>query len=433
MRMYDIIEKKKLGEQLSDEEIREWIRGYTEGEIPDYQVSALLMAVYFRGMSDRETATLTAAIAESGRMLDLSEFGELSADKHSTGGVGDKTTLIVAPLAASVGCMVAKISGRGLGHTGGTVDKLESFPGFNTSLSADEFFAQVRRIGISVIGQSEGVAPADKKLYALRDVTATVNSIPLITSSIMGKKLAAGSKNIVLDVKYGSGGFMKSAEDAELLAKNMVEIGKRNNRRITALITNMDTPLGYAVGNSLEVIEALDVLRGVGPEDLTKISLELASALVSSTLSLGIDEARALTEKSLREGLALAKFKEWISAQGSDAKYVDNTDLLPVARVAYEVRATEEGYIAHMDAEKIGLAATVLGAGRASKEDEIDHSAGIILAKKTGDFIRRGDVIMTLYTNKEDRLAAAEKTARESIALSKSKPENIPLIHKIII
>lgn len=433
MRMYDIIEKKKLGEELSDGEIREWISDYTDGKIPDYQVSALLMAIYFRGMSDRETATLTAAIAESGVMLNLSEFGDYSADKHSTGGVGDKTTLIVAPLAAAVGCRVAKISGRGLGHTGGTVDKLESFPGFNTSLSADEFFAQVRKIGISVIGQSEGVAPADKKLYALRDVTATVNSIPLITSSIMGKKLAAGSKNIVLDVKYGSGGFMKTAEDAELLAKNMVEIGKRNNRRITALITNMDTPLGYAVGNALEVIEALSVLRGTGPEDLTKICIELASAMASSTLSLDLDEARARVKESLASGKALEKFKEWISAQGSDAKYVDNTDLLPTASYKYEVRATENGYISHMDAEKIGHAATVLGAGRASKEDTIDCAAGIILAKKTGDLLRTGDVIMTLYANREECFAASEKIARASITLSDSAPEEIPLIHKIIV
>lgn len=433
MRMYDIIEKKKLGEELSDEEIRWFVSEYTEGNIPDYQVSALMMAVYFKSMSDRETATLTAAIAESGKMLDLSEFGELSTDKHSTGGVGDKTTLIVAPLAASVGCKVAKISGRGLGHTGGTVDKLESFPGFNTSLTADEFFEQVRNIGISVIGQSEGIAPADKKLYALRDVTATVNSIPLITSSIMGKKLAAGSKNIVLDVKYGSGGFMKTAENAEILAKNMVEIGKRNGRRITALITNMDVPLGYNIGNSLEVIEAISVLRGEGPDDLRTICIELASAMCSSALSLNIDEAKARVTDALYSGKAFEKFKEWISAQGSDASYAENTELFPKAAFTYELRAKKEGYISSMDAEMIGNAATILGAGRASKEDEIDHSAGIILRKKNGDYLSRGDVIMTLLTNDESRIPSAEKMAAGAITLADNAPELMPLIHKIVI
>lgn len=433
MRMYDIIEKKKIGGELTDEEIRWFINEYTDGNIPDYQVSALMMAVYFRSMTDRETATLTAAIAESGKMLDLSEFGELTADKHSTGGVGDKTTLIVAPLAASVGCKVAKISGRGLGHTGGTVDKLESFPGFNTSLTAEEFFNQVRNIGISVIGQSEGIAPADKKLYALRDVTATVNSIPLITSSIMGKKLAAGSKNIVLDVKYGSGGFMKTAEDAEVLATNMVEIGKRNGRRITALITNMDVPLGYNIGNSLEVIEAISVLRGEGPEDLRRICIELASAMCASTLSLDIKDARARVTLSLQSGNALAKFKEWISAQGSDTKYALDTDLFPKAAIAYDIKAGKSGYISHMDAEMIGNAATILGAGRASKEDTIDHSAGIILKKKNGDYLNEGDVIMTLLTNDEGRISSAEKMATGAITLADKAPELMPLIHKIII
>lgn len=433
MRMYDIIEKKKTGGELSDAEIRWFIKEYTDGNIPDYQVSALMMAVYFRSMTDRETATLTAAIAESGKMLDLSEFGDLTADKHSTGGVGDKTTLIIAPLAASVGCKVAKISGRGLGHTGGTVDKLESFPGFNTGLTAEEFFNQVRNIGISVIGQSEGIAPADKKLYALRDVTATVNSIPLITSSIMGKKLAAGSKNIVLDVKYGSGGFMKTADAAEILATNMVEIGKRNGRRITALITNMDVPLGYNIGNSLEVIEAISVLRGEGPEDLRQICIELASAMCSSTLSIDIDEARDRVRESLESGKAFAKFKEWISAQGSDVEYADNTDLFPGAAIAYNVKAGGCGYISHMDAEMIGNAATMLGAGRASKEDVIDHSAGIILKKKNGDYLQEGDVIMTLYTNDESRIPSAEKMAEAAITLADEAPQMLPLIHKIII
>ena len=431
--MYDIIEKKKLGEELSDAEIRWFVSEYTDGNIPDYQVSALMMAIYFKSMSDRETATLTAAIAESGVMLDLSQFGDLSADKHSTGGVGDKTTLIVAPLAASCGCKVAKISGRGLGHTGGTVDKLESFPGFNTSLSAEEFFEQVSSIGISVIGQSEGVAPADKKLYALRDVTATVNSIPLITSSIMGKKLAAGSKNIVLDVKYGSGGFMKTAEDAEILARNMVEIGKRNGRRITALITNMDVPLGYGIGNAIEVREALSVLRGEGPDDLRSICIELAGAMCSSTLSIGIDEARAMVTDALYSGRGFETFKKWISAQGSDAKYAEDTGLLAGASIVHPVIATEAGYISHMDAEMIGNAATMLGAGRASKEDEIDHGAGIILAKKNGDYVNVGDVLMTLYTNDEKRIKSAEAVAQSALQFSDEAPTLMPLIHKIIV
>lgn len=433
MRMYDIIEKKKLGEELTDAEIRWFIKNYTDGIIPDYQASALTMAIYFKGMSDRETATLTAAIAESGVMLDLSEFGELSADKHSTGGVGDKTTLIVAPIAASVGCKVAKISGRGLGHTGGTVDKLESFPGFNTSLTAEEFFEQVRNIGISVIGQSEGIAPADKKLYALRDVTATVNSIPLITSSIMGKKLAAGSKNIVLDVKYGSGGFMKTAEDAEILASNMVEIGKRNNRRITALITNMDKPLGFGIGNSIEVIEAISVLKGEGPEDLRSICIELASAMCTSTLGIDIEEARARVTDALYSGRAFETFKKWITAQGSDSAYADNVELFPKAAIAYPVRAEREGYISAMDAETIGNAATILGAGRASKEDIIDHSAGIILSKKNGDYLKAGDVIMTLYTNRSEAIATAERMVLDAVSQSETAPEEAPLIHKIII
>lgn len=343
MRMYDIITKKKHGEELSDEEINEFVRAYTAGEIPDYQVSALLMAIYFKGMTDRETTTLTMAMSTSGDTLDLSPFGTLTVDKHSTGGVGDKTTLIVAPIAASCGCKVAKMSGRGLGHTGGTVDKLESFPGYNTSLPADKFFEQVEKTGISVIGQSGNFAPADKLLYALRDVTATVDSVPLITSSIMSKKLAAGSHSIVLDVKCGSGGFMKTPEDAEILAEGMVRIGKRCGRNIAALITNMDTPLGTAIGNSLEVIEAIEVLRGKGPDDLRAVCIELACAMVKLALGKTDEEAKEAVLNAISSGAALNTLKVWISAQGGDASFVDNTEKFRKSTITYNVCANEDG------------------------------------------------------------------------------------------
>ena len=432
MRIYDIITKKKHGEELTDAEIEYVIREYTNGAIPDYQISALMMAIYFKGMTDRETATMTLAMANSGDTVDLSEFGTLTVDKHSTGGVGDKTTLVIAPIAASLGAKLAKMSGRGLGHTGGTVDKLESFPGYDTSLSPDAFFEHVRRIGISVIGQSGDFAPADKKLYALRDVTATVDSIPLITASIMSKKLAAGSSAVVLDVKYGSGGFMKTPEDAEALARGMVEIGKRCGRRMCALITNMDIPLGYAIGNALEVCEALDVLSGHGPADLTEVCTALATEMVSASLGMSTDDARAAVLDAISSGRALAKFAEWIEAQGGDASYAKDTSLFPKAKYEYDVKAECDGYISAMNAEEIGVSSVVLGAGRLTKDDAIDHAAGIILRKKRGDKVNAGDTIATLYTNTESKIADAERMLLGAVVISDTKPEAEPLIYKTV-
>ncbi len=430
--MYDIITKVKRKEELSDSEIRNFVFGYTKGEIPDYQVSALLMAIYFRGMTDAECAALTEAIADSGRRLDLSSFGNLTVDKHSTGGVGDKTTLVVAPLAASLGLKVAKMSGRGLGHTGGTVDKLESFPGYKTTLTEDEFKEQVERHGIAVIGQSDGLAPADKKLYALRDVTATVDSIPLITSSIMGKKLASGTANIVLDVKYGSGAFMKTPEDAERLARSMVDIGKRCGRGMAALITDMDTPLGYAVGNSLEIIEAVDVLRGRGSKDLREVSLSIVTEMLSLSRGMKRDEARALSEDALSNGRAYDKFVEWITAQGGDERLARAPELLPRAKYKKDVYADTDGYVNRTDAERIGLASLALGAGRRTKESKIDLSAGIILSKKRGDRLERGERIATLYSNNESLFEEAERLLLESYTVSKDEPPKTAVIYKTI-
>lgn len=432
MRIYDTIVKKKRGEALTEQEIRNFVKEYTNGLFPDYQVSALLMAICLKGMTVEETAILTAAIAESGDTVDLSEFGELSVDKHSTGGVGDKTTLIVAPLAASLGCKVAKMSGRGLGHTGGTIDKLESFEGYNTSLSVDCFLKQVRDIGIAVTGQSGNLAPADKKLYALRDVTATVDSIPLITSSVMGKKLAAGSHSIVLDVKYGSGSFTKTTEDAELLADNMVSIGKACGRRVCALITDMDTPLGHAIGNSLEVKEAISVLKGEGPEDLIEISVALAGAMAHLSLGIDYEEAKSRAQCALSDGTAFAKFKEWLAAQGASTVCADNPELFPRAAFRQEITASEDGYIAGINSEEVGISAMTLGAGRASKNDTIDHAAGITLLKKTGDKIKKGETVAILETNSQASLEAARKILTDSIKIGKKAIQKNDLIYKIL-
>ncbi len=432
MHIYDIISKKKRGEELSDEEIRFFIEEYTAGNIPDYQASALLMAICLKGCTDRETATLTQAICDSGDVVDLSPLGEGTVDKHSTGGVGDKTTLIIAPIVASLGAKVAKMSGRGLGHTGGTVDKLESFPGYRTSLSPEEFIGQVKEIGIAVIGQSGNLAPADKKLYALRDVTATIDSIPLITSSVMGKKLAAGTHSIVLDVKCGSGAFMNKPEDAIILAKNMVEIGYARGRRVSALITNMDMPLGTAVGNILEVKEALEVLSGRGPDDLREVALSLATLMTS--LSLGIDTltARRMCEEAISSGKAKAKFVEWIGRQGGDARLAERPELFPEAPLSRCIYAKESGYITAMNTEAIGLSAVALGAGRATKEDEIDFTAGIIISKKTGDRVEAGDLIATLYSSSEERLSDAEGIYIGALTVSDEAPEEMPLIYEVI-
>lgn len=432
MRMYDIIEKKRNGKELSKEEIEFFIKGYTNGSIPDYQASAFCMAVYFKGMTENETVLLTEAMANSGDTVDLSMFGTLSADKHSTGGVGDKTSLIVAPIVASLGGKVTKMSGRGLGHTGGTVDKLESIPGYKTTLSGDEFISQVEKVGMAIIGQSGNLTPADKKLYALRDVTATVDSIPLIVSSIMSKKIAAGSHNIVLDVKCGSGAFMKTFEDAEILANEMVKIGKGCGRNTAALITDMDRPLGSAVGNSLEVIEAVQVLKGELDNDLKEVCVSLASELISLVLSVSHCEALTMVNNALNSGKAFEKMKEWISAQGGDVSFIENTDKFPKAEYVYDVLADSDGYISSMDTEKIGLASVILGAGRENKEALIDFSAGIMLYKKTGDKIFKGEKLATLFTNNKISLEDAEKMYRSALFVSSVNPERKPLIYKVI-
>lgn len=432
MRIYDIIKKKRDGFELTKEEIEFFVKGFVDGSVHDYQASAFCMAVFFRGMNERETADLTLAMAHSGDTVDLSRFGDLTVDKHSTGGVGDKTTLIVAPLVASLGCVMAKMSGRGLGHTGGTVDKLESIEGFNTSLSPEEFFSQVEKNGIAVVGQTGNLTPADKKLYALRDVTATVDSLPLIASSIMSKKLAAGAHTIVLDVKCGSGAFMKTPEDAEELASAMVKIGNNCGRKTAALITNMDRPLGKNIGNSLEVIEAIEILKNKGPEDLREVCLSLATEIVA--LSKGISESRAreMTEEALISGKAFEKFKEWISSQGGNSLWLENTELFPKAKYSYEIKSKYDGYITKTDAEKIGIASVILGAGRETKEDAVDMGAGIILRKKTGDKVQKGDTLAILCSDRESAFAPSESKYLSALEFSKEKPKDLPLIYRII-
>jgi len=432
MRMYDLIEKKKRGEALSREEIFEMIRLYTKGDIPDYQMSAFLMAVYFRGMTERETAELTEAMEHSGDTVDLSIFGTRSVDKHSTGGVGDKTTPVVAPIVAAAGGVVAKMSGRGLGHTGGTVDKLESFPGYRTALSPAEFTAQAEKCGLVVIGQSADLAPADKKLYALRDVTATVNSIPLIASSIMSKKLAAGTRSIVLDVKCGNGAFMRTPEEAKALAKAMVGIGTANGRKTAAVISNMNRPLGHAIGNALEICEAMDVLRGKGPEDLTEVCLTLAALMISLSCDQKMEDARKIAEEMLKSGKALEKFEEWIGAQGGDVRYVKDPTLFGRAAFTLDVTANEDGYILSTNAEALGTAALLLGAGRMTKEDTIDPRAGIVLHKKPGDAVKKGDIIATLYTEREHTLTAALAAVKSAVAYTDKAPAPEQLIFDIV-
>ena len=431
MRMYDIILKKRNGEELTDGEIAFFIDGYTRGEIPDYQASALMMAIFYKGMTDRETVCLTDRMAHSGDTVDLSRFGEMSVDKHSTGGVGDKTSLIVAPIVASLGGKVTKMSGRGLGHTGGTVDKLESISGYNTSLTPDAFLSQVERVGMAIIGQTGNLTPADKKLYALRDVTATVDSIPLITSSIMSKKIAAGSHNIVLDVKVGSGAFMKTPRDAEILAEKMVEIGKACGRNIAAVITDMDSPLGNNVGNALEVAETVSVLKNEKKGDLREVSVALATEMVSLVFGLKHDEAEKKVVTAIEDGSAFEKMKEWIAAQGGDVAQIEDTSLLPRAKFSFDVLSDTDGYITEMNAEEIGKASVMLGAGRASKEDKIDYAAGIVIHKKVGDEVKKGDLLATLYydNGSPDNAAKCYLSALKIEPKQKSTP---PLIHKII-
>ncbi len=428
MTMYDIILKKRRGYELTDEEIKYAVDGFTDGSIPDYQMSALAMAICFNSMNDRETATLTFAMADSGDRLDLSEFGDMTCDKHSTGGVGDKTSLIVAPLVASCGGVFAKMSGRGLGHTGGTIDKLESIRGYRTELSEEEFLEQTRKIGICVIGQTGNMTPADKKLYALRDVTATVDSIPLIASSVMSKKLAAGAKSIVLDVKAGSGAFMSDAESAKVLAEKMVEIGRRCGRNVSALITNMDMPLGKCVGNSLEVLEAISVLKGETKGELRELCLELASTLLSMCYSISHESSRKMVENALNSGSAFEKFKQWISAQGGNPDWADNTGLFPKAQYSLEVRAEADGVIQSMNTAQIGRASSSLGAGRMKKGDPIDLEAGIIIERKTGDEVKKGDLLATLYSNKQDTLLHSSIIYNDALSISPEPVEKPKLI-----
>lgn len=432
MRIYDIILKKRYGEELTDEEIDFFISAASKGEIEDYQITALLMAICFNGMTERETATLTMCMARSGDMVDLSSIDGYTVDKHSTGGVGDKTTLIVTPIVAALGGKVAKMSGRGLGHTGGTVDKLESIEGFKTTLSGDAFLSQVNEIGLSVIGQSGDLAPADKKLYALRNDTATVDSIPLIASSIMSKKLAAGSRGIVLDVKTGSGAFMKSVEESEALARAMVEIGKAAGRDTVAVITNMDIPLGNAVGNSLEVIEAVETLKGNGCEDLTAVCIELAANMLTLVTGKDKETCVSMANGAIADGTALTKLKEMVAAQGGNPEWIENTDLFPKAEYSFEIKADSNGYIKSMDAEKIGIASLLLGAGRNKKSDVLDFSAGIILNAKTGDKVEKGGVIATLYANDSDKFADACQKFSEAVTFCDTPVKKQPLIYATV-
>lgn len=433
MRMYDLIDKKKHGKALTKEEIQWFITGYTEGTIPDYQVSALLMAIYFQGMDTDETVNLTLAMAQSGDMLDLSEIHGIKVDKHSTGGVGDKTSLVVAPMVAALGVPVAKMSGRGLGHTGGTIDKLESFPGFTTSISKETFINNVNTIKMAIAGQSANLAPADKKLYALRDVTATVNQISLIAGSIMSKKIASGADAIVLDVKCGSGAFMHDVEEAKNLATTMVNIGKGLGRKTTAVISDMNQPLGKAVGNNLEVIEAINTLKGHGPKDLLEISLTLGSYMVYfAEKASSIEEAREKLIKTIEDGSAVNQFKQFIKAQGGDDSYVDHTDKFPVANIIEPVYLKESGYIHHVETEEIGFAAMMLGGGRETKESEIDLTVGFIVHKKIGDFVDENEPIATVYGNERSKVEAAVKRFVDAYTVANEANEPVVFIKAII-
>lgn len=430
MRMTDIIEKKRDRKELTNGEIEFFVSGVTDKSIPDYQISALLMAILLNGMSKRETLSLTLSMARSGDMLDLSPLTH-TADKHSTGGVGDKTTLIAAPLAAALGCTVAKMSGRGLGFTGGTVDKLEAVTGYKTSLDISSFKENAAKYGMCVVGQSGNFATADKRLYAIRDVTATVNSIPLIASSIMSKKLAAGAETIVLDVKCGSGAFMKTPEDAETLAREMVEIGKGAGRNTSALITDMDIPLGFAVGNALEVKEAVSVLCGNGPDDLTELCLALAAQMYSQSFKKSESESIEAAKAALKNGSAFEIFKNAVSAQGGDEKLLTGEHSFTAPDGSKEVFAQESGYITHMDSELIGKAAVISGAGRETLDDKIDPSAGIVLDKKYGDYVNHGDRIATVYGKKE-RLNEAAAELLTAYRFGNEKPPKRPIIYKTV-
>lgn len=434
MRAYDIILKKRRGHELSPDEINSMINGFTSGDIPDYQMSAWLMAVFFRGMSVEETCNLTMAMAHSGETVDLSRIHGVKVDKHSTGGVGDKTTLVLVPLVAAAGVPVAKMSGRGLGHTGGTLDKLESIPGFRVDLSKDEFIEAVNATGLAVMGQTASLAPADKKLYALRDVTATVDSIPLIAGSVCSKKLACGADAIVFDVKCGKGAFMKSEDDALRLAELMVGIVKGSGRKGAAIVSDMNQPLGYAVGNSLEVIEAIDTLRGAGPEDLRELCLSLGSLMLTlAGKAESAEEAGSILADVLDTGAALNKFADLVSHQGGDVRVIEAPDsVLPSARCLEAVPSVQSGYISEIDAEKIGIASMVLGAGRKTQDDSIDPAAGIILLKKIGDKVEEGEPLVMLHTNRWDTLESAADLVMASYEVSRDKPDIPQLVRTVI-
>ena len=432
MRMYDIILKKRANLPLTDKEIRFVIDGYVKGEIPDYQVSALLMTIVFNGMNARELGTLTLAMAQSGNMVDLSNIDGITVDKHSTGGVGDKTTLIIAPLVAACGGKVAKMSGRGLGHTGGTIDKMESISNLKVSLEKDAFINQVNKIGLAVIGQSEGLAPADKKLYALRDVTGTVDSIPLIASSVMSKKLASGAQAILLDVKVGSGAFMKNIEDARELAKAMVDIGKENGRSVKAILTDMDRPLGHAIGNALEIREVIDTLKGHGPEDLTHECIIMAAHMLVLSHICDYETALSRVQEALDSGAALERLRMMIDAQDGDSRVIDDESILAIGQFTYDVIAPQDGYIIHMNTEQCGIASVMLGAGRTVKDGPIDYSAGIVMHKKTGDAVSMGERIATLYASDESLFTNAAQTYLAAITIGNTVPKVVDTILDIV-
>ena len=433
MRMYDIIQHKRDNKELSGEEIQFFVEEYTAGNIPDYQAAALAMAIFFNGMTPEETAALTLAMAHSGDVMDLSPIKGIKVDKHSTGGVGDKTSLVLGPMVAALGVPVAKMSGRGLGHTGGTIDKLESFPGFQTGIPEQEFFDNVNRIGIAIAGQTGNLAPADKKLYALRDVTATVESIPLIASSIMSKKIAAGADVIVLDVKVGSGAFMKDEESAVKLADTMVRIGDNVGKKTMAVVSDMDEPLGYAVGNALEVKEAIDTLAGNGPQDLYELCLELGSHMVAGAgKAQNCAEAKEMLAGTIKDGSALKKLAELVEAQGGNPEAVYDTELLPKASIEYEYRADTEGYVSRIVCDIVGTSAMVLGGGRENKDSVIDLSVGIVLEAKKGAYVHKGDVLARFYANDENKLSDAVKRFADAYVIEDTKPAGSRLIKKVI-
>lgn len=432
-RFVDLIQKKKNGETLTKEEIDFMITDYVAGKIPDYQMSAMLMAIYFNGMENEELAAFTLAMRDSGDLVDLSPIEGIKVDKHSTGGVGDKTTLIVGPIVAACGVLVAKMSGRGLGFTGGTLDKLESISGFRIDLSAEEFFETVKKTGISVIGQTGNLAPADKLLYALRDVTATVDSIPLIAASVMSKKLAAGSDKIVLDVTTGSGAFMKNTRDAKKLAKHMVAIGNHAGKETVAILTGMEEPLGFAIGNNMEVKEAIEVLKGGGPEDVKEVSVAIAGMMLSLGLeNVSHSQGKRMAKKALSSGQAFEKFKEMVQAQGGDIRYVEHPEFFERDAFEGEVLAAEDGFLSGMDTEKIGVAAGLLGAGRETKDSVIDMSAGIYLKKKIGDTVKKGEPIAICYAGTKEKLNRGMAMFESSIRYSKEAPRIPKLIVDII-